>query len=60
MTINIKIALVNASVAWCSGQYAGLLLVESGFDAVLGFDFYSPRIWFLMCYSGWGRVVVIE
>ena len=31
-----------ASAAWCSGQYAGLLLIGSaGFDAALGLILFS-------------------
>ena len=27
-----------ATATWCSGNYAGLILKGSGFDAVIGFD----------------------
>ena len=35
-------------MAWCSGQYAGLLLMGSGFDAALGFDFF-PNVFGFLC-----------
>ena len=45
MTLSRKIIALNtAAAAWCNGQYAGLLLIESEFDAVaLRFWFYSQR-----------------
>ena len=51
-----KTALISVTAACFIGQYAGLRCKGSGFDATLGFDFMH----FLMCNSGWGRVVVIE
>ena len=43
MTIKRKIVLPTATAAWCYGWYAGVLLVECGFDASLGFDFIKKN-----------------
>ena len=54
MTINIKIALKHASAAWCNGEYVGLLLIRSGFDAAPDFDFFLNMLGFL--YVIWNGV----
>ena len=50
MIINRKIALQPATAAWCIGQYAGLLLMRSGFDTALGFDFILNVLGFLCLF----------
>ena len=53
MTITSR-EIVLKTATWCSGQYAGLLLIGCGFNATLGFDFIFNGLCLLMGNSGWG------
>ena len=49
----------------CPSSYAGLLLIETGFDSALvsilfSTNFVSSTYNFLSNSSGWGKVVVID
>ena len=51
MAINRKIALKAATAGWCSGLYARLRGIRSGFDAGLGFILFTILI--DISISGW-------
>ena len=46
MTISTKLYAVLATVTWCRGYYAGLLLLGYGFDAALDLYFLLNQLGF--------------